>query len=249
MLPSVIPKLPTDSLVRGFLGVWKLLLHDSLPRVGLHSYLFCLSFYLLYFVLTPFEENGSPFWVPDVLQQHSEVVLWNFLSVQLIFWWICGGESDLPILFLCHLRTAASQSYFLTAFIHQRTLKVFPWLSSVIMLQRTWQWRYIVNIFVPFSLNIHPEVILLNHIIAVFYQSFEQYPYLFHSVCIKLLFFFPQNHQHFLSLVLFIISIVTGMRLILIVVLIFISLIICNFEQPFMHSLSICFFFFMKSIF
>ena len=85
MLPSVIPKLPTDSLVRGFLGVWKLLLHDSLPRVGLHSYLFCLSFYLLYFVLTPFEENGSPFWVPDVLQQHSEVVLWNFLSVQLIF--------------------------------------------------------------------------------------------------------------------------------------------------------------------
>ena len=26
MLPSEIPKLPTDPLVRGFLGVWKLLL-------------------------------------------------------------------------------------------------------------------------------------------------------------------------------------------------------------------------------
>ena len=34
MLPSEIPKLPTDPLVRGFPGVWKLLLlHDSLPRM------------------------------------------------------------------------------------------------------------------------------------------------------------------------------------------------------------------------
>ena len=33
MLPSEIPKLPTDPPVRGFPGVWKLLLlHDSLPR-------------------------------------------------------------------------------------------------------------------------------------------------------------------------------------------------------------------------
>ena len=36
MLPSEIPKFPTDLPVRGFPAVWKLLLHDSLPRVGLH---------------------------------------------------------------------------------------------------------------------------------------------------------------------------------------------------------------------
>ena len=36
MLPSEIPKLPTDMPVRGFPAVWKLLLHDSLPRKGLH---------------------------------------------------------------------------------------------------------------------------------------------------------------------------------------------------------------------
>ena len=36
MLPSEIPKLPTDPPVRGFPGVWKLLLFDdSLPRTGL----------------------------------------------------------------------------------------------------------------------------------------------------------------------------------------------------------------------
>ena len=31
-------------------------------------------------------------------------LLWNLLSIQMFFWWICGGENDLPILFLCHLR-------------------------------------------------------------------------------------------------------------------------------------------------
>ena len=53
--------------------------------MDLCPYPFCLSFYLLHFVLPPFEENGLPFWVPDVLCQHSEVVLWNLLSAQLSF--------------------------------------------------------------------------------------------------------------------------------------------------------------------
>ena len=74
--------------------------------MDLCPYFFCLSFYLLYFVLPPFEDNGLPFWVPDVLCQHSEVVLLNLLSVQMFVRWICGGESGLPVLFLCHLRTA-----------------------------------------------------------------------------------------------------------------------------------------------
>ena len=83
------------------------LFKDSLPRTELCPYLFCLSFCLLYFFLPPFEDNGLLFWVPDVLCQHSEVVLWNLLSVQMFFWWICGGESDLRVLFLHHLRTAS----------------------------------------------------------------------------------------------------------------------------------------------
>ena len=65
---------------------------------------FVSLFKLLYFVLPPFKDNGLPFWVPDVLCQHLEVVLWNLLSVQMFFRWICGGESGLLILFLCHLR-------------------------------------------------------------------------------------------------------------------------------------------------
>ena len=82
MLPSVLPRLATDSAVRVFPGVWKLLsFKDSLPRTQLHPYLFCLFFCLLYFSLPPFEDNGLLFWVPDVLCQHSEVVLWNLLSV------------------------------------------------------------------------------------------------------------------------------------------------------------------------
>ena len=61
----------------------------------------------------PFKENGLPFWVSGVLCQHSEVVSWNLYSIQMIFWWICGEESGLPILFLCHLWTAPAPSFFI----------------------------------------------------------------------------------------------------------------------------------------
>ena len=37
------------------------------------------------FLPSPFEDSRLPFWVPDVLWQHSEVVLWNLLSVQMFF--------------------------------------------------------------------------------------------------------------------------------------------------------------------
>ena len=70
-----------------------------------------ISFYLLYFVLPPFEDNGLPFWVPGILHQCLEVVLWYLLSVQMIFRLICGGESGLPVLFLCHLRTAPQEIF------------------------------------------------------------------------------------------------------------------------------------------
>ena len=119
-----------DPPVRGFPGVWKVLLfHTSLPGVGLSPWPFCLSFYLLYFVLLPFEDNGLPFWVPGVLCQCSGVVLWNFLSAQMIFRWICGGESGLPVLSLCHLRTS-SETGLLTA---QRKSDLTSWFDY-------WDW-------------------------------------------------------------------------------------------------------------
>ena len=34
---------------------------------------------------TVFEDNDLLFWVPDVLCQHSEVVLWNLLSIEMFF--------------------------------------------------------------------------------------------------------------------------------------------------------------------
>ena len=68
-----------------FPTVWKLLLHDSLPRRGLSPQIFCHCFCLLYFVLPPFEEIGLPFWVPSVFCQCREVVLWKLFSIQMIF--------------------------------------------------------------------------------------------------------------------------------------------------------------------
>ena len=64
------------------------------------------------FCPTCFKEIGLPFGVPGVLCQHSEVVLWKLLNIQMIFWWICGGESGLPVLFLHHLGTASDVLHF-----------------------------------------------------------------------------------------------------------------------------------------
>ena len=59
MLPSVLPRLGTDSAARRFPGVWKLLsFQDSLPGMELCPSLFCLFFCLLYFFLPLFEDNG-----------------------------------------------------------------------------------------------------------------------------------------------------------------------------------------------
>ena len=40
---------------------------------------------------SPFKDNGLLFWVPDVLCWHSEVVLWNFLTVGEVVRVACQG--------------------------------------------------------------------------------------------------------------------------------------------------------------
>ena len=82
MLPSVVPRLATDSAVKVFPGVWNLLfLRLSSQDGALSLPLLSLFFCLLYFFRPPFEDNGLLFWVPDILCQHSEVVLRNLLRV------------------------------------------------------------------------------------------------------------------------------------------------------------------------
>ena len=98
MLPSVFPRLATDSAGRVFPGVWKPLFlkfpswdglpflgRASLPGTELPPHLFCLLIRLLYFFLPVFEDNGLLFWLPDVLCQPTEVVLWSLLSVEMFF--------------------------------------------------------------------------------------------------------------------------------------------------------------------
>ena len=82
MFPSEVSRLTTDSVVRVFPGVWKPLLLRLPSRDGALSLPLLSLFFIFYvFFLPPFEDNGLLFWVPDVLCQHSEVVLWNLLSV------------------------------------------------------------------------------------------------------------------------------------------------------------------------
>ena len=90
MLSSVLPRLTTDLAARMFPGVWKPLFlrvssREGIPFPGQSSLptSFVSFFVLLYFFLPVFEANDLLCWVPDVLCQHSEVVLWNLLSVEM----------------------------------------------------------------------------------------------------------------------------------------------------------------------
>ena len=81
MLLSVLPRLATDSAVRVFPGVWKLLFLRLPSQDGALSLPLLSLFLSFIFFLPSFEDNGLLFWVPDVLYRHSEVVLWNLLGV------------------------------------------------------------------------------------------------------------------------------------------------------------------------
>ena len=83
-LPSEIPKLSTDLLVREFPGVWKLLFYDSLPgRVSVaNSFVYLFIFYILSYLLSKTMGCLSGCLVSPA--SNSEV-LWNLLSVQMFF--------------------------------------------------------------------------------------------------------------------------------------------------------------------
>ena len=86
MLPSEIPRLATDLLVRVFPGVWKLLFFKTpfWGRISIStSFVSLFVFYSLSYLLL--KRMGCLFWMPGILCQLSEVVLWNLLSVQMIF--------------------------------------------------------------------------------------------------------------------------------------------------------------------
>ena len=84
MLPSVLPRLATASAA-SISWCLETSLLDSPPGMELPPYLLCLFFHLLFFFLPVFEDNDLLFWVPDVLCQHSEVVLWSLLRVEMFF--------------------------------------------------------------------------------------------------------------------------------------------------------------------
>ena len=65
--PPRFKNFPQTPQCEGFLMFGNFLYYTSLPGTGLCLLLFCLSFYLLHFVLPPFEDSGLLFWVPDVL--------------------------------------------------------------------------------------------------------------------------------------------------------------------------------------
>ena len=70
----------------------------SVPNSFVSLFIFCILSYLLS------KLTGC---LSGCLVSSASIqkLLWNLLSIQMFFWWICGGENRFPILFLCHLRS------------------------------------------------------------------------------------------------------------------------------------------------
>ena len=115
MLPSEIPKFPTDPQVRVSCYLETFLLHDSFPKMV--SSLTILSLFLSFiFRHTSFQVERVAFlgtWCPPPgfrysfveVAQHSNDLLMNLLE-----------ESGLPVLFLCHFGTAFSYQFIQSSF-------------------------------------------------------------------------------------------------------------------------------------
>ena len=135
MLPSVVPRLATDSAVRVFPGVWKPLFFRLPSRDGAHPYLFCLSFCLLYFFLPPFEDSGLLFWVPDVFWQHSEVVLGIFSACKCSFDEFVGEKVDSPSYSSAILGPPLLSGFFKTLHLNVKyplILTLFSFLQNIL---------------------------------------------------------------------------------------------------------------------
>ena len=112
MLPSEIPKFPTDPPVRGFLGVWDFSSFTT-PSLGWVSVLNSLSLFL-YFIFCPtsFQRQWAGFlgtWCPLPVLRSCFVEFSQCSNDPSMNLW---GQSGLPVLLLHHLRTALSDSFY-----------------------------------------------------------------------------------------------------------------------------------------
>ena len=85
-LPSEISKLSTDPICERVSYCVETSPPSLLPPQDGYTSLNPLSlFSYLSFILLHFKEIDLSFWISGVLHQHTEVVLWNLLHLQMIF--------------------------------------------------------------------------------------------------------------------------------------------------------------------
>ena len=115
MLPSEIPRLATELLVRLFPGVWNLLSFLRLPSQEGYPSLPLLSlFFSFIFCPTSFWRQWAAFlgaWCPlpafrSCFVEFAQQIAQKYSKFKCSFDEFVGWESGLPIIFLWHLRTA-----------------------------------------------------------------------------------------------------------------------------------------------
>ena len=109
-----------------------------------------LLFLFLYFIFCPtsFWRDWAAFlhtWCP---LPASRSFLWKLFNIQMIFWWICGGESGLSILLLCHLWTSP-----ILFFFYARNLVGNQWIRAVMLGLYSFTWEQSLLIAMKFTFN------------------------------------------------------------------------------------------------
>ena len=106
MLPSGIPKLPINPLVRAFPDAWNVSSFTT-PSPGWvfipNSLVSLFVFYILSYLLSKRMGCLSGCLLSSASIQ--KLFCGSCSTFKWFFWWICVGESSFPILFLHHLRT------------------------------------------------------------------------------------------------------------------------------------------------
>ena len=163
-------------------------------------YLFCLSFYLLYFFLTSFEDNGLLLWVPDVLCWHSEVVFGIYSAFKCSFDEFVG-EKVVSLSYSSAILGLplpdpqfGSISFLILSLLYDPTLtSIYDYWKNHIFdyMKLSWQsdvstFKYAVQVYhceqsgeLNFCQGIRPGVALLDHTATQFFFFFEEHSYCF----------------------------------------------------------------------
>ena len=190
----------------------------SIPTSFVSLFIFYIFSYLLLKTMGCF--SGCPMSSASI-----QKLFCGIYCVQMFFWWICWGESGLPVLFLCHLRTASPLQYCCLenptdrgawqAMVH-RVAKSWTWLKQLsthaisllvirLFIFSIYSWFSLGKLYVSKNLSISS---VLSNLLT---STCLCYSLMIHCISVVLVVISPQSSLILFEPFLFLVSLVKGL--------------------------------------